>query len=301
MTSIEATDPVAGAYVRRQGSVLRRIRDVQRRWPFFSGAILAVFVLAGTVGPYLAPHDPDTINLGARLLPPAFASGGESSHLLGTDDLGRDVLTRLLYGARVSLLVAVSVVGMAGAFGVLIAVLSGYLGGKLDALLMRITDAVLAFPFLLLAIVFVNVFGASTKNVILLLAFAGWPGYARVLRSEVLQLKTTDYVRMARVMGASPAWVIARHIVPNIVSTFLVLSSLQLGQSILAEGSLSFLGLGVPPPAASWGGMLASGRKFLATSWWYPTVPGVALSLTVLSANLMGDWLRNVTDPAHNR
>ena len=271
-----------------------------RRWPFFSGTILAVFILAGLFGPYITPYAPNEIDLAASLQPPV-GFGGTWSHPLGTDDLGRDILSRVIEGARVALAVSIAVVIIAGVIGLAVAVIAGYRGGRLDDFLMRTTDASLAFPVLLFAIVVVGVYGPSTTIVIIILAIAFWPSYARVLRSEVLHLRTMDHVTMARTMGGSGRWVVRRHIIPNIVPTLLVLLSLQLGLAIIAEGSLSFLGLGVPPPAASWGGMLADGRRHLADAWWMPTMPGVALSLVVLAANLMGDWLRVHNDPTTRR
>lgn len=274
------------------------------RWPWFSGTVLALFIITGLIGPFLAPKDPEQIDLMNALQPPVLF-GGSWSYPLGTDELGRDVFTRMVYGARVALLVALAVVVIAGVIGVAVAVIAGYRGGRLDAFLMRVTDASLAFPVLLFAIVVVGVFGPSTRNVIAILALAFWPSYARVLRSEVIRLKTMDYVTMARTMGASRSWVIRRHILPNIVPTLLVLLSLQLGLAIIAEGSLSFLGLGVPPPAPSWGGMLSDGRKYFMIqndpAWWLALVPGAALSMTVLAANLMGDWLRVNNDPTTRR
>jgi peptide/nickel transport system permease protein len=279
-------------------------RRRRRHLPWFSGTVLTLFVLTGLFGPYLAPYGPNEIDLASALEPPVLF-GGSWEHPLGTDDLGRDVLSRLIDGARVALMVSLAVVVIAGIVGCGIAVLAGYRGGRLDAFLMRTTDASLAFPVLLFAIVVVGVYGPSTQVVVIILAIAFWPSYARVLRSEVLHLKTMDYVTMARTMGGGDRWVVRRHILPNIFPTLLVLLSLQLGLAIIAEGSLSFLGLGVPAPAASWGGMLADGRKHLSSSsaegWWLPTMPIIALSLTVLATNLMGDWLRVRSDPATRR
>ncbi|MCU1503345.1 MAG: peptide transporter permease [Ilumatobacteraceae bacterium] len=277
-------------------TILPRPRRRRRRLPYISGSILTLFVLTGLFGPFLAPYDPETLQLGASLQPPVFASGTRA-HLLGTDQLGRDELSRLIYGARISLLVALAVVLLAGVVGVTVAVVAGYKGGRLDAFLMRTTDASMAFPVLLLAIVIVGVFGPSTTNVIVILAIAGWPSYARVLRSEVLRLRSQDFVTQSKAMGGGSRWVILRHVLPNIVPTLLVLASLQMGVAIIAEGSLSFLGIGVPPPAPSWGGMLADGRSNITQAWWLATIPGVALSLTVLAANMMGDWLRVHNDP----
>ncbi len=275
-------------------------RRRRRHLPWFSGGVLTVFVLTGLVGPYVAPHKPNAIDLANALKAPILF-GGTWKHPLGTDDIGRDIFSRLIDGARVALLVSIAVVVLAGVFGLAVALVAGYRGGRLDAFLMRTTDASLAFPVLLFAIVVVGVFGASTKLVVIILAVAFWPSYARVLRSEVIRVKTMDYVTMARTMGGSGRWVVRRHILPNIVPTLLVLLSLQLGLAIIAEGTLSFLGLGVPSPAASWGGMLNDGRKHLSDGWWMATMPGIALSLTVLATNLMGDWLRVRSDPATRR
>lgn len=286
----------AGEGARRR----RRLRRGGTRLPWVSGGIIVLFVLTGAIGPFFAPYHPEHIDLMNSLKPPVLF-GGTSDHILGTDQLGRDVLSRLIHGARVSLLVALAVVVIAGLVGVAIAVIAGYRGGRLNAFLMRATDATMAFPVLLLAIVVVGVFGPSTRNVIIILAFAGWASYARVLRSEVISIKTNDFVTMARTMGGGGRWIVRRHILPNILPTLLVLVSLQLGIAIIAEGSLSFLGIGVPPPAPSWGGMLADGRSQLTRAWWLPTFPGLALSLTVLAANMLGDWLRVFNDPTTRR
>jgi peptide/nickel transport system permease protein len=292
-TVLQPNDPATPAVV-----VVRRRR--RRHLPWFSGTVLALFVLTGFIGPYLAPYDPKEIDLASALARPV-GFGGTWSHPLGTDDLGRDILSRMIDGARVALAVSLAVVVIAGIIGLAVALIAGYIGGRLDAFLMRTTDATLAFPVLLFAIVVVGVFGPSTTLVVIILAVAGWPSYARVLRSEVIRVKTMDFVTMARTMGGSSRWVVMKHILPNIIPTLLVLVSLQLGFAIIAEGSLSFLGLGVPAPAASWGGMLSDGRKHLDDGWWMATMPGIALSLTVLATNMMGDWLRVRIDPTTRR
>ncbi|WP_432974501.1 ABC transporter permease [Dactylosporangium sp. CA-233914] len=263
--------------------------------------ILAGFALFGLFGPMLAPRDPTKQSLTDTLLPPAFMDGGRSQYLLGTDQLGRDVLSRLLAGTQVSFFVAVGAVLVAGSIGLFVALVGGFLGGRVDAILTRVADASMAFPVLLLAIVVVAVFGKGIVIVILVLVLAVWPQYARVLRSEVVTVRNQDFVTMSRIMGGSSWWSITRHVLPNLVPTFLVLATLQLGLAIIAEGSLSFLGIGVQPPAASWGNMLADGRNYLATAWWIPVIPGMCLSATVLAANLTGDWLRQALDPATRR
>ena len=282
------------------GVVASRRRN-RHRWPIFSGAILGLFAITGLFGSSLAPHSPDAVELRSALRPPVFANGGSWDHPLGTDQLGRDVLSRLLGGAQVSFLVALSVVAVAGVIGVTLALVGGYLGGRLDGFIARVTDAVMAFPILLLAVIIVAIYGASLQVVIIVLVLAGWPQYARVLRSEVIRIKTQDFVTMSRVMGARAPWTLIKHVLPNIGGSLLVLATLQVGIAIIAEGSLSFLGIGIPPPAASWGNMLADGRNYLTTAWWLPVLPGICLSLTVLSANLMGDWLRHRFDPTTRR
>lgn len=269
--------------------------------PVVAGFVLVLFVIVGAFGVHFVPHDPTQADLSQTLLPPAFVAGGEWAHPLGTDFLGRDILSRLIVGARVALIVAVAVVVVSGAFGVMVAMLAGTFGGWLDAVLMRITDTALAFPYMLLAIVIVATFGASTQNVVIVLAVAGWPGYARIIRSEVLRLKQREFVTMVTLMGGGWLWTIARHYVPNVTHSFLVLATLQIGIAVIGEGSLSFLGLGVPPPAASWGGMLAEGRNYLSTAWWLPIFPGIALSVVVLSSNMVGDWLQVRHDARRGR
>lgn len=271
-----------------------------KRFPWVSGGIMAVFVLCGVLGPGIAPHDPDRLDLGKSLLPPVFA-GGQWAYPLGTDQLGRDILSRLLAGAQVSFLVGAGAVVLAGAIGLVVALVAGYAGGRLDTVLTRIADSSMAFPVVLLAIVLVAIYGQSIAMVVLVLVLAVWPQYARVLRSEVLRAKGQDFVTMSAVMGAGRRWIVTRHVLPNLVPTLLVLATLQLGFAIIAEGSLSFLGIGVPPPAASWGSMLADGRSYLSTAWWLPLLPGLALSITVLAANLLGDRLRELFDPATRR
>lgn len=278
----------------------RRRRGASKRKPWFSMTVLACFALFGAVGTLIAPHDPDKVELTASLRPPVF-SGGTTEYLLGTDQLGRDILSRLLAGAQVSFLVAFGAVVLAGAIGLTVALIAGFIGGRLDAFLTRVADASMAFPVLLLAIILVAVYGKSITVVVIVLVLAAWPQYARVLRSEVISIRKQDFVTMSKVMGGSSHWSITRHVVPNVIPTLLVLATLQVGLAIIAEGSLSFLGIGVPPPAASWGNMLADGRNYLSTAWWLPMLPGLCLSITVLAANLMGDWLRQALDPSTRR
>ena len=293
--STEVSSELAAA-----GRSMARRRGRNARRPWVSLGILALFVLTGVLGPWLAPHPPNAIDLAHATEPPVFAGGG-MGHLLGTDHLGRDVLSRVLSGARVSLLVAVGAVLLAGLIGTTVALLAGYVGGRLDMVLTRAADASMAFPVLLLGIVIVALYGASIVVVIMVIVLGAWPQYARVLRSEVIRVRGQAFVRMSTVLGGGPWWSMTRHVLPNIIPTFLVLATLQVGLSIVAEGSMSFLGIGVPLPDASWGNMLADGRSYMRNAWWLSVIPGAALSLTVVAANLTGDWLRQHLDPATRR
>ena len=267
-----------------------------RSFPVFPVAILAVIVFAGILAPWIQPYDADKPELLQSLQPPALF-GGSWSHPLGTDELGRDQLSRLIGGARISLLIGVSVVLGAGALGTVLAMVSGYFGGWVDAIISRITDIFLAVPFLLVAIAVVGAVGASARNLVFTLMFMTWAGYARVLRSEVLRIRSFEYIKLARVAGCSNARIIFRHILPNIINPLVILVTLQLGAVIIIEASLSFLGLGVPAPQATWGGMLAQGKNYIGVHDALTIVPGVTIALTCLSINLVGDWLRLRWDP----
>ncbi len=274
-----------------------KLRRATRGIPRTPVVILILFLVCGLFGNYITPHDPMKTNLGAAKAPPFWEKGGGAKHLLGTDGFGRDILSRIIRGAGISLQVGFAVVVFAGALGTVIALLSGYLGGWVDAVLMRITDMFLSMPYLMIAIALAAVLGPSKNNIILIMAILGWAGYARVLRGEVLRIKGSDFIKLAIVARAGKARIMLRHIFPNIVNTLVVLATLQLGIVIIMESSLSFLGLGVPPPEPAWGSMVADGRVMMFTAWWISTWPGIAILLVVLSCNLLGDWLRLRLDP----
>lgn len=276
----------------------------KKRWwtvrghiPLFPTLILATLVVTAVLAAWLAPHSPTEGDIMRKLLPPVWQERGTREHPLGTDRFGRDVLSRIIYGSRISLAVSVVVIGVSGTLGTLVGLIAGYRGGRTDAVLMRLTDIGLSLPTILIAVVLVAVSEPSFRNVILVIALLLWPRFARQIRGEALAIKEQDFVALAVVAGRSSAWIISRHIFPNVVPTLLVISTLQVGYVILLEGSLSFLGVGVPPPNPAWGLMIADGRGFLATAWWITLLPGLAMMLTVLAVNLLGDWLRDRLDP----
>lgn len=260
-------------------------------------AILAIVVLAAILAPLLTPYDPVKNHLIEKLTPPSWVAGGSVEHWLGTDGFGRDVFSRLLYGARVSLLVAAFSLVIAVVIGTAVGVAAGFLGGAVDTLLMRLVDIVLALPTILVALMFAVAVGPSFQNLILILGFLIWPRIARLIRGETLVLMKRDFVRYPLAIGVG-RWMIAwRHIFPNVLPTLLVATTLEIGHVILVEASLSFLGAGVPPPQASWGVMIDDGRALIATGWWVALFPGLAITITVLACNALGDWLRDALDP----
>jgi len=269
----------------------------RRELPWFPGAVLAALVLTAVFAAVLAPQSPTEGDITQKLIPPVWLERGEREHPLGTDRFGRDVLSRIIYGSRISLLVSLIAIGVAGTFGTLLGLIAGYRGGLTDTVLMRLTDVGLSLPTILIAVVLVAVSEPSLRNVIFVIALLLWPRFARQIRGETLAIKEQDFVALAVVAGRSSAWIISRHIFPNVVPTLLVISTLQVGYVVLLEGTLSFLGVGVPPPSPAWGLMIADGRGFLATAWWISLFPGLAMLLTVLAVNLMGDWLRDHLDP----
>jgi peptide/nickel transport system permease protein len=272
-----------------------RLRVTAAAW--CAAVLLAAIVGTAIAAPVIAPHDPFEQSLEGRLAPPMWMPRGSADRPLGADDLGRDVLSRVLYGSRVSLLVGFTAAIIGALVGTTLGLLSGYTDGLLSDGIMLLADAQLALPFLVLAIGLIAVVGPSLTVLIVLAGISGWTAYARVIRGMVLTLREQEFVLAARALGASTPRLLFRHICPNIVSTVVVLASLQLASVILLESTLSFLGLGIQPPAASWGSMLGLGREYLNTAWWISVFPGLVLMATILSVSLGGDWLRDVLDP----
>jgi peptide/nickel transport system permease protein len=259
--------------------------------------VLLLLMVVALFAPAFAPTDIDAQDLGRRLKPPLWIDSAGALYLAGTDHLGRDIASRLIYGARISLMVGILAVAFGGVFGLTLGLFAGFYGGKLDAMIMRFTDMQLAFPFLLLALALVTILGQSVINVILVLALTSWIHYAKVIRGDVLQIRNREYVQAAIALGI-PTWqVILRHVLPNVFSSFLVVASFQVAHVIIAESSLSYLGLGVPTSVPTWGSMLADGREYVTDAWWLSVFPGVAIMLAALSFNLLGDGLRDVLDP----
>jgi peptide/nickel transport system permease protein len=274
-----------------------RVFEKVRGMPVIPVFILLVFIVVGIFGSYFAPFDPTEADFSSAMRPPFWQEGGNFKHPLGTDNLGRDQLSRLLVGTRISLEVGFVVVVISGLMGCTISLLAGYLGGWVDMLLMRITDTMLSLPPLMVAIVMAFILGPSKENMILILVILGWAGYARILRGEVLRMREQDFIKLAVTAGSSNLRIMLVHIFPNIINSLVVLATLQLGIVIIAESSLSYLGVGVPPPDPAWGTMVAEGRRYIGHAWWLITFPGLAILLVVLSCNLVGDWLRVRLDP----
>ena len=267
-----------------------------RRGPFIPVGIILFFVLVAVFAPMVTPYSPTKTSLPEKNIPPFWQEGGSISHPLGTDPLGRDIWARLAYGARVSLLVAVSTLALGGVLGTTLGLVSGYYRA-LDPIVMRASDITIAFPIILFAILLVVIIGAGLINLIIAVGLVIWARYARVIRGEVLTIMTQDYISRAKVAGASDFRIITKHIFPNVVNTLVVLLTLQVGFLIIVESSLSFLGAGVPPPTPAWGSMVASGRDYIVSAWWVSAIPGIAIMLLVIAFNMLGDWLRDRLDP----
>ncbi|SFE60996.1 peptide/nickel transport system permease protein [Paenibacillus algorifonticola] len=263
-------------------------------------AVLLVIICISIAAPLIAPYDPAQANITRKLVPPSWAAGGTTEFLLGTDNLGRDIWSRIVHGSRVSLIVGFCSVAVSGFIGIALGLIAGYYGRWIDAVIMRIVDAFLAIPTILFMMLFMFVLGEGIGTLIFVIGITGWVSYTRMVRSEVLSVRERDYVRAARVVGAKDSRIIRLHIMPNVISSFIVISTLSIGRVIISEAALSFLGLGIQSPAVSWGGMLSDGRQYLATNWWVATFPGIAITITVLAIIFVGDWLRDWLDPKLN-
>lgn len=282
----------------RKISGLSRSARIMRKLTFFIPAtILTIVVLTAIFAPLVAPYDPTKGKMTERRIPPAFLEGGSTAHLLGTDNLGRDTLSRLIYGARVSLSVSLLAILITSVVGTILGILAGYLGGRVDAFIMRITDIAMAFPGLLLAMLLAVGLGPGFFTVVFALSILGWAVYARLIRGEALRVRESDYVAQARVNGASTWRIMIKHIFPNIANILIIGVTLSVGGMILAESALSYIGIGIPAPASSWGAMVSDGRSDLDRAWWISTFAGIAIGLVVLSGNFMGDWIRDKMDP----
>ncbi len=273
----------------------RRGRQVMLWLPLV--LLVGILIVPALFAPLLAPHDPLEGYLAKKLKPPAWVAGGSWEHPLGTDPLGRDILSRLIYGARVSLSVSLVAIGVGGIIGTILGLVAGYFGGWTDAAIMRVVDIAFSLPTILLALVLAVVIGPSFGTVIIVVASLLWARYARQVRGEVLSVKERDFIAQAKLAGCSHVWIIFSHLLPNVANTLIVLATLQVGYVILLEGTLSFLGVGIPPPMPAWGLMVATGRSQIVSAWWVSFFPGLAILLTVLTLNLIGDWLRDWLDP----
>jgi peptide/nickel transport system permease protein len=295
MTIIPTPEEALSDLPGRPARLLTRIGSL-RHVPVFPIVVLAILAICALFAPWVAPHDPLATDLANTLRPPVYA-GGDWSFILGTDKVGRDILSRIIYGGRVSLLLATSVILIGGTIGTVLGIISGYFGGRVDSVIQRGVEAMLSLPTLLVAIVLIFVLGQGFSSVILVLTPFIAARFARMVRGETLAVREANYVALAKIAGASSIRIMARHILPNVAATIVVIATLEVGALILVEASLSFLGVGVPPPTPAWGLMVADGRDVLATQYWLSLFPGVAILLTVMSINWLGDWLRDTFDP----
>jgi peptide/nickel transport system permease protein len=296
-TRIELSEVVAarpGGDTARQATWRRLAR---LRWGVGAAGVLLLIIATAVLAPLIAPHDPLAVDIRHRLSPPAWMEHGTAEHLLGTDQVGRDLLARMIYGGRVSLVVGVASVIISATIGVLLGLGAGYFGGNTDWTIMTVINVMLTFPFVLLALAVIAVLGPSLVNMIFVLGVAGWPIYARVVRAETLAIREREFVLAGRALGMSHPRLAFRQILPNLVSTIVVIATLQVAQVIILESFLSFLGLGVQPPTPAWGNMLGEGRLYMLNSWWIATFPGLAIFVTTLVINLMGNALRDWLDP----
>jgi len=294
-TQVEAQPLERFPALRQLGSTLGKL--MQDKVALAAATFLLLLLVSAIFAPYLAPHDPTEQDLSHRLWPPAWTEQGTATHLLGTDQLGRDILSRMIFGSRISLIVGFSVVLVAGGVGTIVGLVSGYYGGRVDNVLMRLVDLQTAFPGLLVALAIITMIGPSVRNIVIVLSINGWMVYARMIRGTTLGLRNSLFVDAARCIGVGDRRIIFKHMLPNLASPLITLATLELARLILAEAVLSFLGMGIQPPASSWGLMINEGHAYITMAWWLVTFPGIAIALTVLSVNLVATWLRAVSDP----
>lgn len=297
--TIEMQEPVRVPQPASRGGLVPRWLTWQnlRRLPLLPLLVIGLFVFISIFGEWLAPRPFNEQSLRLRFLPPAWLDGGDSRYLLGTDNLGRDVLSRIIVGAQASFIVAIAALAFGSAMGSLIGLASGYFGGRLDAFVMRTADGMMSFPLVLAALLLVAVIGPGVHTVVIATSLVLWARFARLIRSEVLSVRERDFIKLSRIAGASSIRIMLVHILPNVLNSVVVLLTLQLGFVIIVEATLSFLGAGVPPPTPTWGQMVAGGRTYIETAWWISLFPGLAIAAVVLSFNLLGDWLRDHLDP----
>ena len=299
---MEQTGKIEEVLVEEKSERLQKIQELSLElWrdkaAFFGVVIVITLIVVSVLAPLIAPYDPAIQDLRARLQPPVWLAKGTWQHLLGTDHLGRDILSRIMHGGRVSLFVGAAVVFISGSFGVLMGLLAGYRGGKIDSFVMRWIDTQVAFPGLLLALIILAVIGPSVTTVIVVLSLNGWMVYGRMTRSAVLSIRQNAYVECAEILGCKGSRVIGKHILPNLTSPLITLAILEFARIVLAEAALSFLGLGIQPPATSWGLDVATGKNYIFRAWWLVTMPGLLISIMVLAVNLVASWLRLISDP----
>ncbi|OUQ87790.1 peptide ABC transporter permease [Brevibacillus brevis] len=299
MTTATVTNNQTNPPIKKRGKWSKMGRRFARNpWAMTGMFLLMLAVVSALFAPVIAPSTADKADLRARLVAPSWMDDtGKSEHLLGTDQVGRDLLSRIIYGARISLLVGVVSVLISLVIGVILGLIAGFYGRWVDDLLMRLADVQLAFPFILFAIIVMTVFGAGLWKLILVLGISNWVGFARLVRGQVMSVKEMEYVQAAKAIGATNLRIIRKHVLPNVSSSIIVLATLNVATNILLEASLTFIGLGVDPSIPTWGGMLADGRNYLETAWWVATFPGIAIMITVFGINLLGDWLRDELDP----
>jgi ABC-type dipeptide/oligopeptide/nickel transport system permease subunit len=293
--ALDGVHPGAAADARAGAPTLRRLWRL--RWGLAAAAVMLVIVASAVFAPAIAPDNPLTVDIRHRLAPPAWMEGGAPRHLLGTDQVGRDLLSRVIYGGRVSLVIAVSAVLVSATIGVLLGLAAGYFGARIDWTIMTFVNVMLTFPFVLLALAVIAVLGPSLINMIIVLGVADWPLYTRVIRAETMAIREREFVTAGRALGMSHLRIVFRQILPNLMSAIIVIATLQVARVIILESFLSFLGLGVQPPTPAWGNMLGEGRLYMLNSWWIATFPGLAIFVTTLTINLMGNALRDWLDP----